>query len=357
MKAIVFAGGTGTRLWPLSRKKSPKQFEKIIEGKSTLQIMVSLVSTVAKPSDIYISTNKLYVKNIKKQVPQLPEKNIIAEPIKKDTAAAVSFALSVLAEKNPKEPVVIVWGDHVLKKPKNFTRVLKKAEKIIEKEPSTLIFIGQKPKYAATMLGWIKAGKIIDPNEPKLYAFERFVEKPDKKLAEKYLKDGSYAWNVGYFVTTPSYMLSLFKKYAPEIYELAQEAAKERKNSAKLKKIFEKMPEISVDYAVLEKLPKSSGFVLVEDLGWIDVGAWETLKSALEEKSEDNVISGDVFLEDCKDTLIYNFAKNKLIVAVDLEDIVIVDAEDALLVAKKSSASKIKKVVKMLSQSEYEKLT
>ncbi len=356
MKAVIFAGGAGTRLWPLSRKRSPKQFEKIIDGKSTLQIMADLVRSIAKPEEIYVSTSHLYTSSVKKQLPKLPSKNIIAEPLRKDTGPAVAFVAAVLAESGAEEPMIILWGDHVIKKPKNFARVLKKGESVVKREVDKMLFIGQKPRYAATTLGWIKTGKVLDEEEPVLYEFEKFVEKPDLKTAKRYMREGNYAWNLGYFITTPKHLLSLFKKHAPEIYTLALKAAEVRDDFKKLKQVFERMPEISIDYAVLEKLPRSSSYVLVEDLGWTDVGTWESLKSALEEKTEDNITSGDVFLEDCKDTLVYNFAKNKLIVAVDLEDVVIVDAEDALLVAKKSSASKIKKVVKMLSQSEYENL-
>ncbi len=357
MKAIIFAGGTGTRLWPLSRKRSPKQFEKIIEGKSTLQIMADLVATVAQRKDIYISTSHLYVENIADQLPEIPKKNIITEPVRKDTGPAVAYACFWLAEKDGNTPMVILWGDHVIKRPQNFSKVLKKAEEVVAKSPDTLVFIGQKPRYPATALGWIQTGKAVDDKAPFLLEFERFVEKPDLQTAKKYMAEGNYAWNLGYFVTTPKFILSLFERYAPEIYRLAKKAYERRQSFDEFKKIFEKMPEISIDYAVLEHLPERAAYVLVEDLGWTDVGTWESLKSALEEGADDNITSGDVFLEDCRDTLVYNFAKNKLIVGVDLEDIVIVDAEDALLVAKKSSAAKIKKVVKMLADSEYEKLT
>ncbi len=357
MKAVIFAGGTGTRLWPLSRKRSPKQFEKIIEGRSTLQIMTDLVSSVSPKKDIYISTSYLYVENIADQLPDIPRENIITEPVRRDTAPAVAYSCFWLAEKDADAPMVILWGDHVIKKPKNFRNVLKKAEKVIKEKLDTMVFIGQKPRYPATALGWIQTGRAVDSKAPFLLEFERFVEKPDLQTAKKYMAEGNYAWNLGYFVTTPKFILSLFERYAPKIYKLAKKAYEKRENFDEFKEIFEKMPEISIDYAVLEHLPGRSAYVLVEDLGWTDVGTWESLKSALEEGADDNITSGDVFLEDCRDTLVYNFAKNKLIVGVDLEDIVIVDAEDALLVAKKSSAVKIKKVVKMLSDSEYEKLT
>lgn len=357
MKAIIFAGGAGTRLWPLSRKKSPKQFEKIINGKSTLQIMTDLLSTFIDSKDIFVSTSHLYEKNIKKQLPKVPSENIIKEPVKKDTGPAVAYACFVSVQKDGDSPIAIVWGDHVIKNKRNFVQVFKKAEEVVKKNPNTIVFVAQKPRYPATTLGWIKTGKVIDNKAPYLLRFEKFVEKPDKDTAEKYMVEGNYAWNLGYFITTPNFMLSLFKKYAPEIYKLAKEAFEKGKNFEKFKKIFEKMPEISVDYAVLEKLPSGSAYVIVEDLGWTDVGTWESLKSALEKSTEDNITSGDVLLENCRDALVYNFAKDKLIVGIDLEDIVIVDADDALLVAKKSSADKIKKIVKMLAQSEYEKLT
>ncbi len=361
MKAVIFAGGVGTRLWPLSRKKSPKQFEKIVGNKSTLQLAVERLFPNLSPKDIYISTGARYKNLVTKQLPMLPPKNIIGEPEKKDVGPAVGFMMGYLSKKFPNEPVVILWSDHLVKEKKLFRTIISKASKFITKHQDNIIFIGQKPRFASVNLGWIQTGDVVKKlGKINLYKFAGFKYRPNKELAEKYFQGKNYCWNLGYFVTTPSFMYNLFKRFAPQIYELTEKIMKNKNSKnfeSSFKKYYHLMPEISFDNAILEQLNPQLAYVINEDIKWSDVGAWEALKEALEKKREDNITKGRVMLEDSIDNLVYNYQKDKLLVGIDLENLLVVNTDDVLLVAKKSSIPKIKKVVKSFQGTENESLT
>lgn len=362
MKAIIFAGGVGTRLWPLSRKKSPKQFEKVLGNKSTLQLTVERLLPEFKPEDIYISTGKQYISIIHEQLPMLPQKNIIGEPFKKDVGPAVAYAMGYVAKKtNADEPVVILWSDHLVKHQKKFTEVLLTAETVIKNDPSKIVFIGQKPRFPSENLGWIAYNSVArKENNIDLYTFGGLKYKPDKNLAQTYFADGRHCWNLGYFVATPKHVMSLYERFVPAIHKHLQNILSHFDGpdyERVLNREYDRMPIINFDNALLEQLGESEAYVIVEDIGWSDVGAWEALKEALEERREDNITNGRVLLEDSIDNLVYNYENHKLIVGIDLDDLLVVNTQDVILVAKKSSVAKIKKLVESFQGTENESLT
>lgn len=361
MKAVIFAGGVGTRLWPLSRKKSPKQFEKIIGNKSTLQLAVERLMPEFTPQDIYISTGKNYVDVVHKQIDFILKENIIGEPEKKDVGPAVAYMMAYLTQKHPKESVVILWSDHLVHQVDKFKRILKNSDKLIQKNPNKIVFIGQKARFASENLGWIETGAIVKKeNGVDFHAFLGFKYRPEKKIAEQYLKDRHHCWNLGYFVSTPQFINELFAQWTPDISDLSKKIMENTgvKNFDTIaSSYYSKMPKINFDNAILEKFDKKCAYVVVEDIGWSDVGTWEALKEALEKHSDDNIIKGRVLLEDSLDTLVYNYEDKKMIVGIDLDDLLIVNTDDVLLVAKKTSVSKIKKLVESFQGTENERLT
>ncbi len=361
MKAVIFAGGVGTRLWPLSRKKSPKQFEKIIDNQSTLQLAVKRLLPEFSPQDIYISTGAAYTDLVAKQLDFIPKENIIGEPEKKDVGPAVAFMMGYLARNFPDEPVVILWSDHIVRQEERFKKILLVAGKVIAKNKNKIIFIGQKPRFASDNLGWIETDDVlIKENDISFCKFIGFKYKPDKELAEKYFKSNKYCWNLGYFVSTPKFIYSLFQRFSPKIYDLTEKILQTKSKSdfnKNFKTYYHQMPEISFDNAILEQLDREFAYVVVDDIGWSDVGAWEALKEALENKKEDNIVKGKVLMEDSFDNLVYNYDDNKLIVGIDLNDMLIVNTDDVLLVTKKTSVAKIKKLVESFRGTENEKLT
>ncbi len=361
MKAVIFAGGVGTRLWPLSRKKSPKQFEKIIGEQSTLQLAVERLFPEFKPEDIYISTGNQYIDIISEQLPMIPKSNIIGEPEKKDVGPAVAYVMGYLAQRFPNEPVIILWSDHLVRHKELFKKIILAAGRVIAKEVDKIIFIGQKPRFASENLGWIEtSGLAMTENKITFHKFEALQYKPSKEIAEKYFSDNRYCWNLGYFVSTPKFICSLFKRFTPRIQDLVTGILK-AKGSKNFHDVFERnyheMPEINFDNAILEQLDKNFAYVVIEDIGWSDVGAWEALKEALESKTEDNITKGNVLLRDSKDNLVYNYDGHKIIMGVDLEGLLIVNTSDVLLIAKKSSVSKIKKIVEGFKGTEHERFT
>jgi mannose-1-phosphate guanylyltransferase len=359
MKAIIFAGGTGTRLWPLSRKRSPKQFEKLIGDKSTLQLAVERLLPDIKHKDIYISSNEIYKDLLKEQLPQIDEKNIFLEPEKKDVAPAIAMTLALIAQSYPNEPIAILWSDHLVKEVKTFRKILNVAGNELEKNPNTIIFITHKPRFPSVNLGYIHYGKRLKTKEGiGFYEFKDLKYRPDNKTAKKFYKSGEHAWNLGYFVTTPQFIISLFKRLAPEIAQITDNIVNEfkKKNFNKeLKRIYAKYPSISFDNAILEKLDKRDAIVIVEDIGWSDVGSWEALKEALESSKTTSVIRGKVHLENVKDSLIYNYENDKLVVGIDLNEHIIVNTDDAILIAKKNSMPKVKKLIESFSKTKHEK--
>jgi mannose-1-phosphate guanylyltransferase len=360
MNCIIFAGGAGTRLWPLSRKKSPKQFEKIFGDQSTLQLAANRLQPDFPWKNIYIATSQQYASLVHDQLPELPANHVIGEPAMRDVGPAVGLLTAILAKESPNEPMAILWSDHLVRQEALFRKLLLTAGEIVKKERDIIVFISQKPRFASENLGWIEYGKKTkSKNGVDFHTFQNFQYRPDKKVAIEYFKSGHHAWNLGYFVTTPAFLWKQYKLYAPNLYRDLGDIAKTWNTKEFERTLSERYPEvekINFDNAILEKLNPSNGLVISENIEWSDIGAWEALKEALQESKDQNVINGKVLTTDTTDCLVYNYT-NQLVVTIDLDDMLVVNTGDVLLVSKKSSVPKIKKVVEGLHGTELDHLT
>jgi mannose-1-phosphate guanylyltransferase len=343
----------------LSRKNFPKQFEKIIGEKSTLQLAIERLQPEVKSQDIYIATNKTYVPLIHKFFPQIPEENVIGEPELKDVGPAVGIVVALLNRKFSNIPMVILWSDHIVRRDKIFKNILHTASKVVNNEKRKIVFIGQKPRYASQNLGWIKYGKTVKiVNGIELKSFSGFHYRPSIVKAKGYYRDGNYTWNLGYFVTTPGNLWKLYEKFQPEIFSGMKKlysVPDYRSYETVLNKIYSQFPKISFDNAILESINSKNAYVVSDDLGWSDVGAWEALKEALQNSPEENVIKGKVLVKDCVDTLVYNY-ENKLVVTIDLNGHIVINTHDVILVCHKNSVPKIKNLVEHLANTENQNL-
>jgi len=360
LRVVIFAGGVGTRMWPLSRKATPKQFEKIIKNKSTLQLTIDRLRPEIDYKNIYVSTGRSYVDIIKKQLPRVPKENIIGEPEMRDVAPAVGYLMAILAKQDPNGPVAILWSDHLMKNVSRFKKVINTGAEYIRQNPELFVFLGEKPRFANQNLGWIEYGaKMTTLNDFKIRKFSSWHYRPKLEKAKKYFDSGRYAWNPGYFIVSPQFVIDQFKKHVPDMYQALiklQSSYGSLNHKKELEKIYPNLKKTSFDDAILEKISPSQAVVIPVDLGWSDVGTWEALKEALQTSPSQNLTKGQVVAWKTKNSLIYNYT-DQLVATIDLKGIVVVITKDAVLVTPQESIPEIKKMLKSFTGTDLEKFT
>lgn len=354
MKAVIFAGGVGTRMWPLSRTQTPKQFEKMVDSKSTLQLTVERIRPDFDWEDIYVSTGEKYLPLVKKQLPQIPSKNLIGEPEMRDVAPAVGYLSSIIAKNWPDSPMVILWSDHLMRHVAIFKKVLQVGGDYIRQHQDQILFLGQKARFPNQNLGWIQTGdKISEFAGFKISKFKSWHYQPSLHLARQFFHRADYAWNPGYFITTPRFILEQYRRFTPVMYQgisKLQESYGTTHHLTVLRDIYPKFEKISFDDAILEQLEPSKAVVIAVDFGWSDIGNWQVLKEALQKNIKDNLTKGKVYTYQCENSLIYNYT-DQLVTTIDLNGMVVVNTGDVLLVCTRESIKGIKEVVSQFKQS------
>lgn len=359
-RAVIFAGGVGTRMWPLSRKNTPKQFEKIIGNKSTLQLAVERIKPVFGWENIFISTGSQYLKSVREQLPNIPPENVIGEPEMRDVAAAVGYLMAILAKTDPNGPVAILWSDHLMKKVTTFRKILNIGCKYITSNKKAFLLIGQKPRFASQNLGWIEFGNVKQTIEGvKIHEFKSWHYRPKLKRAREYFENPNFAWNTGYFVVTPRFVLNQFRNHQPKMYKgliKLQASFGTKSHQNYLMEIYPKFKKISFDDAILEKIKPHEAVVFSGDLGWSDIGAWEALKEVLQSKKGGSVVRGNVVLRNTKDSIIFSYT-DQLLSVINITGLVVVVTDDVILICPQEAVPEIKKQLKEFKGTEFERFS
>ena len=350
--AVIMAGGSGTRFWPLSREKMPKQLLKIGGDDTLISQTVGRVLPMMGFENIFIVTNHSLADAIGEQLlstfDRRWDQSFILEPEAKNTAPALGLAALHLERVDPDSVMVVLAADHAIRKSGDFLDLLRKAD--VAAQHDYLVTLGIKPNRPETGYGYIKSGvKCREAGIDGVCAVEAFVEKPNIETAKEYLKDGRYYWNSGIFVWKTKTLLNEMEKHAPAVFkglmEIKQSIGTVREAEV-IEQVFKKFESISIDYAVMEKTGRAA--VIPADIGWSDVGSWTALDDVSEHDASGNVISGNVIDIESHDSIIY--AEKRLVATIGLKEVVVVDTSDATLVCSKDRAQDVKKIVDELKK-------
>ena len=348
--AVIIAGGSGTRFWPQSRKKSPKQLLTIVGRRTMIEDTAGRFSGFIPASRIHVITNVAQASYTRKVLKKIPRRNIIAEPVGRDTAAAIGLGAVIISKNDPDALMVVLPADHIIRPRENFVNSIKAAAQIA-KDEECLITFGIPPAGPSTGYGYIHGGrKLATVRGLDAYSVKEFKEKPDRKTAERFVASGRYYWNSGIFLWRASVILKNIKKYLPGHFRALMKV-KSALGTAAEKKVIERqyknLKKISIDYAVLEKARDVR--VLAVDYDWDDVGAWPSLENHLIQDKKGNTVIANFVGLNAKRSLIVG-GKKHLLAAIDTEDLVIVHTPDATLVCPKKSAQKVKDLVNLLKE-------
>jgi mannose-1-phosphate guanylyltransferase len=356
---IIMAGGRGERFWPLSREKMPKQLLALLGKKSFLQEAVERVLPLVPAKNIFVITNEVQLPEVRKQLPKIPKANLIAEPVGRDTCAAVTLGAALVGARSTTGVMAVLPADHVIPDQKKFQQILGDSFDLASRGQA-IVTIGIKPTEPATGYGYIRVGNElpvpggVKKTKTVFFKAEQFVEKPNFERALEYLNSGQYRWNAGMFVWSFVTITNGLEKHQPEMFAACQRWFKAANNPAKLAKVLAKeyptIKKISIDYALMEHAQN----VIVADgsFEWDDLGAWPALARHLKADAEGNCAVADFIHVDGARNIIYDArTKNKTPIAVvGLRDSILVQTDDAVLLAHKSQAQKIKELVKRLGE-------
>lgn len=349
---VIMAGGGGTRFWPLSRRRRPKQLLNITGKDIMLNETIKCLDGVVEREDVYVVTNEEQQALMKELiVGGVPFRNILVEPAARNTAPCVLYAAALLQKLHGDGVMCVFPSDHHIGKPEEYRRVIARAAQLAE-ESESIVTIGIKPTYPAIGYGYIRRGAAVQKDA---WQVERFVEKPDLETATEYVESGQFSWNSGVFVFRTDVILKAYRRLLPEMAEAMDEIVDsygtERQEEV-LQRVYPSLQNISIDYGIMEQA--DNVLVIEGNYGWSDVGSFDALDTVYEVDEAGNIAIGDHLLLDSKGCTVRS--EEKLIALVGVENLVVVEAEDAILVCPKSAANDVKRVVEALKKQGREEL-
>jgi mannose-1-phosphate guanylyltransferase len=350
LRIVIFCGGFGTRMWPMSRRECPKQFQPLLGEKSFFQATYERLRLVFKSEEIFASTSQDQVGFIKKQIPGFSDRNIIAEPERRDTFGAIGYSTVYLDKLFPNSLMAVTWCDGYIRDDQRYAKLFFHGARVAQNLP-VICMMQVRPVYPTTQLGWVKIGKLVGKvGNYKVCVFERHLEKPDLATAKKLFSQKNWLVNPGFYVWRTSTMMGFYQNIAPDDYRhlLAIKKALGTKDEKKIaSQEYSRLQKTSVDFGIYEKLPSKSQLVIVSDLWWHDVGTWDLLYEAMISGQRQNIIKGDAEVIDSQGNLVY-LPKNKIAAIIGAENLVVVDTADGLLVCQRGRAGEVKKFVESL---------
>jgi mannose-1-phosphate guanylyltransferase len=350
---LILAGGRGTRFWPLSRRSRSKQVLKVVGERSLIQATVDRLSPLVPPERLWILTNDHLREEIMRQLPEIPPSQILAEPAQRNTAAAIGLAAHILRSIDPEAVMGVFPSDHVIGNPRRFLELVEAAYRSAEAGGMTVL--GIHPRWAETGYGYIEFPESVEKGSLQPAPVRKFHEKPKEDVAERYVEAGNFYWNAGMFFWRAGVILDELRRYLPETAALLASLPDfaDPAFTRRMQEAFPRAENISIDYAVIEQSPRVTG-IACDDIGWSDLGSWNAVWELLEQDADGNTAPEGTILHQSSGN--YVNVPGKTVALVDVRDLVVVETEDALLIANRESAQKVGDVVKLLEKSGREDL-
>lgn len=346
---VIMAGGGGTRFWPLSRRELPKQFLNLTGRDVLVNETFDRLSQVAEAEDIFVVTNALHAeKTLSIMQGRIEENHVLSEPAARNTAACIGYAAMEILKKYGDGIMCVMPSDHYIRDEALYADTIKRGAELAETS-DCLVTIGIRPEYPATGYGYIKSRPVQEETGADYRLVEEFVEKPAEEVAKEYLAEGGYSWNSGMFIWKASVIMQYFKRLLPDIYEYLEKMGSAMgtvQEKAVKEEVYPHIPKISIDYGIMERADK---VIMLEGLfGWNDVGSLDAMELFGKKDARGNVSIGNCVLVDTEGTICY--AKDKLIAAAYVEDLIVVEAKDAILVCPRQKAQEVRKIVEFLEK-------
>ncbi len=343
--AIILAGGSGTRLWPRSRTEHPKQLLDLYTERTMLQETYDRIVPLVPAKNVFVITSWRYVDDVQRQLPHVPQQQIIGEPEGRGTAPPVALAALLLKDRDPDAVTFILPADHVIPDAEGFRDALSAAAQVAQDR--FLVTLGITPTAPETGYGYIEAGEAMpSANGKAVFRVVRFLEKPNLETARDFVARGNYFWNSGIFIWRGDRILDEFQKHMPQMLEALKDIVAKGLEAASFQQDWSKLQNETIDYAIMEKAERVA--VVPMDVGWSDLGSWSALYDLLAHDADENAVRGEHIGVDTRASMI--LGRKRLIATIGLEDIIVVDTDDAILICAKDRAQDVKKVVDELKK-------